>query len=390
MLEKLTIQNYQSHSRTEIGFAPDITTIIGESDMGKSAVIRALRWNCTNYPNGGDFVRTGTKGAIVKSFVDGRVIERRRSASGEVNTYKLDDEEYKSFGRGVPEPIERLLNMPALCWQGQHDPSFWFGETAGEVSRQLNALVDLGCIDTALSTAARQVSDEKGRVSFCQESLNKAEQEAESLSWVPEFATDAEMLDKLLTRRTEALQDADAMHTCILEINRVAGFLDGLEAVSEAGFRMLDTGTRFLEADAKKNGLVNLVIQIQATEDQFADADKLVVCGSTMLEAYDKAYAIMVECGGLSAIICYIEQTQQTAAFQIPDFSRVQEKHDIYVDKTASLLSLTSIIEHITKAQEEICHAESESQRLESQMPKSCPTCGRSFAATCTCLLQPH
>jgi hypothetical protein len=269
--------------------------------------------------------------------------------------------------------------MPALCWQGQHDPSFWFGETAGEVSRQLNALVDLGCIDTALSTAAKQASEEKGRVSFCQESLTKAEADAGALSWVPEFVADAETLDKLCTMHSEAVSDLDAMDDHVSEINRVTSFLSSVAAVAEAGTSMLELGTLFLEADTQKNELVNILMQIQATQDQFAKANKMVECGDVMLETGNKVREVSGEYTSLGFLIAGIQEAEQTAAYRIPDFAGVQKQHDIYVEKAASLLSLTAIVDHITTAQEEICHAESESQKLKSQMPLNCPTCGQSL-----------
>lgn len=57
---KLRIQNFQAHKDTTIEF-DCITTIVGPSDIGKSAVLRALKWVAKNEPKGTSFVRDGDK-----------------------------------------------------------------------------------------------------------------------------------------------------------------------------------------------------------------------------------------------------------------------------------------------------------------------------------------
>jgi len=44
MINSLTIQNFQSHKNTTLEFDNGINIIIGQSDSGKTAIIRALNW----------------------------------------------------------------------------------------------------------------------------------------------------------------------------------------------------------------------------------------------------------------------------------------------------------------------------------------------------------
>ena len=74
MLEKLRIINFQKHEDLTVSFDDRITTIVGPSDVGKSAVLRALRWVLTNQPDGSGFIREGEKNASVVLRVDGRTI----------------------------------------------------------------------------------------------------------------------------------------------------------------------------------------------------------------------------------------------------------------------------------------------------------------------------
>jgi len=73
-LKKLVLENFQVHPKLSLDLDPHITCIIGPSDVGKSAVIRALRWLCQNVPDGAEFIRDGTKQAIVTLQADGKTI----------------------------------------------------------------------------------------------------------------------------------------------------------------------------------------------------------------------------------------------------------------------------------------------------------------------------
>ncbi|MCL6636233.1 MAG: ATP-binding protein, partial [Peptococcaceae bacterium] len=68
------MENFQSHRYTELVLAPTMTVLIGESDQGKSAVVRALRWLLYNRPQGADFMRVGADYCrVAAEFDDGLV-----------------------------------------------------------------------------------------------------------------------------------------------------------------------------------------------------------------------------------------------------------------------------------------------------------------------------
>jgi exonuclease SbcC len=155
MLESLTLENFQAHKKLVIQFDRRVTVIVGPSDTGKSSIIRALGWVAFNRPGGDQFIRHGAKLASATLHVDGQVIVRSRSKSE--NLYLLDGAEFKAFGNDVPADIKALLKIDEINFQDQHDSPFWFSETAGEVSRQLNQIVNLGVIDSVLGFVAARV-----------------------------------------------------------------------------------------------------------------------------------------------------------------------------------------------------------------------------------------
>lgn len=198
-IKGIHLENFQAHEELDLQFSPRITTIKGSTDRGKSAIIRALGWACLNNLPGSEFVKEGEKFAsvtvkIVDTVPAGKLADgeplvkhlnydltRKRSASGAVNTYHLGEKEFKAFGQNVPSDILELLRLSNLNFQLQHEAPFWFSQTAGEVSRQLNAVIDLSVIDSSLASVAATVREKTTEERLSKERLAKVEAELEEM-----------------------------------------------------------------------------------------------------------------------------------------------------------------------------------------------------------------
>lgn len=194
MLNKIKIQNFQAHKKLIVELDPRVTTIVGSSDTGKSAVIRALRWLCQNSPSGEAFIREGSEGCTVTLEFDDHRISRRKGKG--TNEYVVDGETLKSFGSSVPEPASKLLNVSPLNFQQQHDPPFWFSDSAGQVSKNLNSIVDLELIDESLSRINKKVSKSQTEEEICKTRLEAAREKKKSLEWVKEATSEYFHLDE--------------------------------------------------------------------------------------------------------------------------------------------------------------------------------------------------
>lgn len=203
-LESLQIENFQTHSKERFDLSRRLTTIIGPSDAGKSAVIRALGWIAMNRPRGESFVKHGSGEARALLTLDGgRKIGRRRGKA--VNEYRIDSESIKAFGSDVPEQVADLLGVdPELNFQQQHDAPFWVGLSAPELARQLNRVVDLEVIDKVAQRLAQ-----KGRKAKDQCQL--LEEELEGLSGKLEALSEAPVLEALLEDATKAQEHASLL-----------------------------------------------------------------------------------------------------------------------------------------------------------------------------------
>lgn len=199
MIEKLTLRNFQAHRKLVVDLDPAITVLWGRSDCGKSSIIRANAWVVTNRPSGDAFVRKGKDLASVELQVDGNIVKRSKGKG--VNSYELDGQEFKAFGTEVPEPIAKFLNIdPELNLVGQFDPPFWLSKSGGEVSRELNRIVNLTLIDSTLANLAGMLKKARSTAEVVSERLEGAKQRAEALEWVNTAKTDLDACNDVLAR----------------------------------------------------------------------------------------------------------------------------------------------------------------------------------------------
>ena len=170
MLERIKIEGFQVHEKLDVVLDPQITTIVGETDAGKSSLIRAIRWLVLNKPRGEGFINFDMKQCFVRAKIDGTMF--RRIKGGKANTYTLGkDKVFKAFGNDVPPEIQDLLSISDLNFQMQHDAPFWFSLSAAEVGRQLNKIVDLELIDRAATKLNGQVRSLRSEVNVIEKRL---------------------------------------------------------------------------------------------------------------------------------------------------------------------------------------------------------------------------
>lgn len=188
MLKKLHIQGFQPHKDLTIDFDSHVTVLTGLNDVGKSAVVRALKWVISNKYDGKQegLVNWDSKFAKV-SLTLGKYKIVRKQGKG-VNLYRLDKAKYVAFGAGkVPDPISDLLRVDEVNFQDQLAGPFWFGLSPGQVSKELNKIINLQAIDTSLGNIAVMVRRSKTEVDIAQERLKEARDKKKELTYVPDL-----------------------------------------------------------------------------------------------------------------------------------------------------------------------------------------------------------
>lgn len=198
MINSLTVENFQSHEESSLVLSPGVNCIVGSSDSGKSALLRALNWIANNRPSGEAFCSSwgGTTAASVE-LSDGVIISRLRNSKE--NVYWLGDKSLKAVGKDVPEEIKEALQITSINLQYQMDAPFLLSETPGEIARFLNQTVNLDVIHSSMKrveSIKRNASQRAEAAERNKEKFQKAlEGVSESVKALEPLITEGEELE---------------------------------------------------------------------------------------------------------------------------------------------------------------------------------------------------
>lgn len=180
--------------------------------------------------------------------VDGRKLSRRR---GSTNSFVLDGQKFVALKRGVPDAIANLLNVGDVNFQAQHDPAFYLSDSPPVVARQLNQIVNLERIDTALANVGRAVRRAIASVCLTRERLLAARSARLQLGWVPNYLDKLDKLERLEAEEAARSVRIDALREILESVESldrraaaVSGRILAVSAVVDAGARIVRLGNR--------------------------------------------------------------------------------------------------------------------------------------------------
>lgn len=170
---KVEINGFQSHEQTIIEFdETGLNVLVGETNSGKSAVLRAILWCLYNDPKGTDFIMTGKTSVSVKiTFSDGSSIERKRTKTS-AGQYIVTDAAgtsttYKGFSNDIPAEVANEHQMPEikltkdlktkLNVSSQLEGPFLVGESNLSKANIIGRIVGTQAVDEAIKELNRGI-----------------------------------------------------------------------------------------------------------------------------------------------------------------------------------------------------------------------------------------
>lgn len=213
-ISEVELTNFQSHADTKLRLAPGLNVIVGPSDSGKSAVLRALWWLFYNKPKGADFVRIGSKSASVKAvFSSGSYIERSRTRSSSGSyTYRVpgsEPVELKGFGSTLPPEVVSIHKTPLLTIAGedvsiniarQFDPPFMLGSGPSFTISLLDVMTRNDVVFEAIKQLKAELQATKTVLPQYQELLDKQNKAIASLEQLLSLSDRVEQIEHELMR----------------------------------------------------------------------------------------------------------------------------------------------------------------------------------------------
>lgn len=211
-IDKVELYNFQAHGKKIVEFDKGLNVIVGESNAGKTTILRAIHWCLYDKPNGSDFIKTGSKSCrVIIHFSNGYTIERKRSRSSS-GSYTLTTPDgtvtdFKGFSNNIPIEILNAHQCPEIKINGtsykiniamQMDQPFLIGNSSNERLSMLGAIVDADRADVA----KREIGTEKRRLSLENKQLKELkevkEEELEKYSYLEKMKATIDILEMAL------------------------------------------------------------------------------------------------------------------------------------------------------------------------------------------------
>ena len=343
MIKSLTLQNFQSHKQSTLEFNPGVNVIIGPSDSGKTAFIRALRWLVWNRPSGDAF--RSTWGGETKVTLSLDEIDIIRSKD-KIEEYKLGKTEFKAFKTEVPTEIIQALNLNEINLQQQLDSPFLLTSTPGEVARHFNKIAHLDQIDEGLSKVQKWLRTIEQDISSDDKRLIQLTEDLEGFVHLEKFEIDVEVLEGMEGKMIQQINSKRALDKLCVDLNEVEGLIAAQGKITEAGPLVDSILVLYMEKDAhydQKADLEDLVKEIEIKEKELKQA-------STILGAEKPVNQLL----------------------------SLFEKR---TDKRNNCVVLQKLVKRILYTTEEQITAENRSKRLQTEFnavfPDVCPLCGK-------------
>ncbi len=343
MIKSIYIQNFQSHKDTKLEFSPGVNIIVGSTDSGKTAVLRALRWLAWNRPTGEAFRSDWGGETRVELTADDNTITRAKDKN---NTYHLGSKSFTAFGTEPPEEILKVLNLNDINFQSQLDAPFLLSKSPGEIAAHFNRVAHLEKIDTG----TRNVS-----------------------AWIRQIEQDHNAKQAQLDDQKEQLEkyvDLDKIESSVEVLEQMVGELHNLFSARSA-------------LEKTKGDIIYYSDKITALEPL-----KMAEEGINQLILYaSESTTLKTDQQALASTVTKLKQTQT----DIKDWQEVLQPEELVIQLIAFLKKKNNIDEQQqilealvndiirteaiqTQRTKELKHKETE---FNNEFPDTCPLCGK-------------
>lgn len=221
-ISTIIIKNFQSHRHTVLNLDEHVNVILGSSDVGKTAILRALGWVFFNEPQGTAFIRAGETSASVELiYSDGYSVKRIRNKK--FNGYHINHPDFdepkklSGFGSSVPEEIQEITGVrkfeiadkieSPITYQTQLEGAFLLSESSIKKAKAIGAISNVNIIDRAIQIANSNIKDFRKTINTSEESLKNSEEA------IKEYDT--------LEERKENLEKVKTLYTKLIQKNKM-------------------------------------------------------------------------------------------------------------------------------------------------------------------------
>lgn len=237
-IKSIEIENFQSHKYQKLYFDRYMNLLVGESDNGKSAILRALYWVYTGKPSGVTFVRYGCDSTSVSvELGNGIIIEHKvvlrpsdkTKVGKNVYTIKYPDGTEETGNTRLLPKVQELLGYcnftidesQSLDINFMRQGEGWFlisdDISSPQRAKIIGAIMNTSCVDACMKDCEKELKDVNKEITINNSAIlkfdeeiatyNDLEEEKERLHQMEEKIAELNLLNKKIEQIQKIKED---------------------------------------------------------------------------------------------------------------------------------------------------------------------------------------
>lgn len=286
MIDSIKIKNFETHLNTAIkNLHPGVNVVIGESDEGKSGLIRSIELNAKNTPMGDSYVndqidprKKKNKSKITSVEIDYKnsgTVTRARGIKSGLNTYQINNNTpLRALRTDIPDEVQDITKMKAVNIQGQHPSEQYFllADKPGQVAKELNKVSGLTIMDKATADINSQVRLCNTKIKLHEKEIDKHQKEIDNTKWVDKAEKFANKLKTFETKIDIKQKEHETLGTKITQYRIVDTVLKnkfvGLDDAIKGAADLVKEAQDIIFTEHEQEILQDLIVSIK-----FVDKD---------------------------------------------------------------------------------------------------------------------
>lgn len=291
MIKSLKISNFQSHKNSKMTFDKGVNAIVGLSDSGKSAVLRALAWLITNKVDDSSFQSTwGGVTKVTAEFEDATVTRERNKKD---NIYHVDNSTYKAFKTEVPDEVKETIDIDALNIQTQMESPFLLSKNGSDVAKTLNRIANLSNIDDSISKIRGLIYANSREITSCKDIIKEQEEQLSKYDFIEDMESKVSKLELLVKRKGVKVITITTIERILYDIEQYEKIVQQKESVLKAAKPLqaaLVLVEDFKAKETKIYALERLLLQLAKAQSQLESTNilkaepKLIQLNKTIIQ----------------------------------------------------------------------------------------------------------
>lgn len=349
MIDSIITKHFETHLDTIIHLSPGVNSFVGESDEGKSGIVRQIKWNAKNRPQGDSYrndqldpKKKEDKLKAVSVAIDykgsGLITRERDGFAGGVNHYVIDDgEPLRALRTDVPDEVQDITRMKDVNIQGQHPTEQYFllADKPGQVAKEFNKVAGLTVMDKATADINSQVRTCNTEIKIAKTEIETKQTEIDETEWVDraeKFSNKLLTFKKGLVKKSTELETIDSAVTLIENIDTKLQKYDGIEA-SKIALSILEKQKQAIDTKLYSiESISDTVLAMESIDSKLnvtTDIDKALTALKTLDLLDDKMHEVDMSLDELTSLLIRLEDNQTAITKSEIELIDTRKEHSI-------------------------------------------------------------